>query len=405
MLKQKWLVVALVLMMALALVAGCGTQTGGDTTGDDASGDAAAVVKVGFMGPITGANAAEGSAARNAFQMAFDQLNASGELSYTVEVVAMDDASKPETGASAAQKLTAEEGMVAISGHWNSPVAEATIPICKQAEIPLVIWGAIRETLTSADNYPIVTRVCPTEVQENSPIAKAVLGDMGYKKIYIVSDVTSYGEGNTAAFTKEIENYGAELVGVEKIQTGTTDFRPILAKIKQTDAEAIYFGGVVQEAGLCKRQMADAGMNDLLFFGISGISSEDFFTAAGDAAEGTFSIKPGVDPNKTEVGKAFLESYAAANFDVPVGAFTPYAYDAAQVIIAALKSVDGVPTAAQMTDAIANVQAEGLLGTTTFDEIGQTTNPAAYALVAQDGAWVPWVDSEYAAGTRSLPKK
>ncbi len=403
MLKHKWLLVVLVLMMAVVLVAGCG-NTGGDTSGDNASGDAA-VVKVGFMGPITGANAAEGSAARNAFQMAFDKLNASGELPYTVEVVAMDDASKPETGASSAQKLTAEEGMVAISGHWNSPVAEATIPICKQSEIPLVIWGAIRETLTSAENYPIVTRVCPTEVQENSPIAKAVLGDMGYKKIYIVSDVTSYGEGNTAAFTKEIENYGAELVGVEKIQTGTTDFRPILSKIKQTDADAIYFGGVVQEAGLCKRQMADAGMNDLLFFGISGISSEDFFTAAGDAAEGTFSIKPGVDPNKTELGQAFLADYEAAKFDVPVGAFTPYAYDAAQVIIAALKSIDGVPTAAQMIDAITNAKAEGLLGTTSFDEIGQTTNPAAYALVAQDGKWVPWVDSEYAAGTRTLPKK
>ena len=396
---KKSILILLVLILSVALITGCGdTGTGTDTD--------QTVVKVGFMGPITGSNAAEGSAARNAFEMAFEELNASGELPYTVEVVSMDDASKAETGASAAQKLTAEEGIVAISGHWNSPVAEATIPICKQAGIPLVIWGAIGESLTSADNYPLVTRVCPTEVQENGPLAKAVFGDMGYKTVYIISDVTSYGEGNTSAITAEAKNYGVTVLGTEKIQTGTTDFRPILAKVKEANPDVVYFGGVVQEAGLCKRQMAELAMNDVLFCGISGISSEDYFTAAGvEAAEGTYATKPGVDPATTEVGKKFLEDYAAHNYGEPVGAFTPYAYDAALVIINAMKSIDGVPTAEQMTDAITKVKSEGLLGTTEFNEIGQTTNVATYSLVAQDGAWVTYGDSKYAAGEKSLPKK
>ena len=399
---KKSVLVLLVLVLSMALITGCGDDTTTDNGGDTAN----AVVKVGFMGPITGSNAAEGSAARNAFEMAFKALNESGELPYTVEVVSMDDASKAETGASAAQKLVSEDDMVAISGHWNSPVAEATIPICKQAEIPLVIWGAVRETLTSADNYPYVTRVCPTEVQENGPLAKTIFDDMGYKTVYIISDVTSYGEGNTAAITDYANQYGVEILGTEKIQTGTTDFRPILSKVKEANPDVVYFGGVVQEGGLCKRQMAELGMDDILFCGISGICSEDFFTAAGvDAAEGTFTIKPGVDPNKTEVGQDFLAAYEAENFDVPVGAFTPYAYDAALVIINAMKSIDGVPTAETMVDAIANVQSTGLLGTTQFNEVGQTTNVATYSLVAQDGAWVPYEESLYASGERSLPTK
>ena len=399
---KKSVLVLLVLILSLALVTGCGNNG----TNEEGNNTENAAVKVGFMGPITGSNAAEGSAARNAFEMAFKVLNDSGELPYTVEVVSMDDASKAETGASAATKLVAEDNMVAISGHWNSPVAEATIPICKQAGIPLVIWGAIGESLTSTDNYPMVTRVCPTEVQENEPLAKAVYEDLGYKSIYIISDVTSYGEGNTKAMTALANQYGVEILGTEKIQVGTTDYRPILSKVKQANPEAVYFGGVAADAGLCKRQMHELGMDDILYFGISGLSSVDFFTAAGaEAAEGTFVTKPGVEPSKTELGQQFLDEYAANNYSEPVGAFTPYAYDAALVIINALKSIDGVPTAEQMVDAIANVQSEGLLGTTQFNEIGQTTNVATYTLVAQDGEWVDYQDSLYASGERSLPTK
>lgn len=400
---KKWLVLAVALMMVIGLLAGCGGGTDDPATDEEMP----ELVKIGFMGPITGANAAEGSAARNAFQLVFDQANTAGTLPYQVEVVAMDDASKPEAGASAAQKLVADPEVIAISGHWNSPVAEATIPICKSAGVPLLIWGAIRESLTNADNYPYITRICPTDAQENMPLAQKVVEELGYKNFYIISDTTSYGASNTAAFQTELAKYeGTSVLGVDEVQTGTTDFRAILAKVKTAAPDAIFFGGVSLEGGLVARQMEELGMNNILLCGISGICSEDFITAAGEkAAEGTYSIKPGTDPAKTEAGQKFLADYAAAGFSEPVGAFTPYAYHAAQTILAALESVEGAPTAEKMVDAIAHVNMTGLLGETTFDEIGQTTNPMVYALVVQDGAWVPWEDSEYAAGTRTLPTK
>ena len=88
---------------------------------------------------------------------------------------------------------------------------------------------------------------------------------------------------------------------------------------------------------------------------------------------------------------------------MPVGAFTPYSYDAAQVIIQAMKDCEGEITAEQMIEKIAAVKANGLLGETQFDEMGQTTNPASYGLVVQDGKWVPWEESLYATGERTLP--
>lgn len=397
--KVALLLLIMMLMVALVVAAGCGGQE------DGTAGEAPEVVKLGFLSPITGPNAAEGAAARNAFQMAIDAANASGEYPYQIDLIIIDDASKPEVGAAGAQQIVADESVVAATGHWNSGVAEATVPIFKQAEIPLLIWGAIREGLTSPENYPYITRSAPTAAQENEPLANKMIKDMGYKKWFIVSDVTSYGEANTTVFTKKIAELGGELLGTEKVQEGTVDFRPIIQKIKASGADAVYFGGVVTEASLLKNQMFEAGLNDVLFAGISGIFSDDFLKIGAKAAEGAVAIKPGVDPAKSPEGQKFLDDYAAGGYTEPVGAFTPYAYEAAMILLNALKQCGDAPTAAAMVDAIKDSETTGIMGTTTFNEFGQTNNVAAYLLVVQDGKWVSYDDSEYGAGTRALPKK
>ena len=65
--------------------------------------------------------------------------------------------------------------------------------------------------------------------------------------------------------------------------------------------------------------------------------------------------------------------------------------------------MDGVPTREKVTDAIANIEIDGVMGHTTFDAIGQTTNPMCYLVVCQDGKWIAYDHSEYAKGIRTLP--
>ena len=398
-LRLTGLALVLLFLGTLALT-GCGKETAPDKKGTEA----AKVVKIGFIGPLTGPNAYQGVGARNAFDLAIKQANESKEFPYKIEMVAMDDASNPGTGASAATKITSDNDVVAASGHWNSPVAEATIPIFKNAKIPFIIWGAISPKLTSAENYPIVTRVAPTSVQENIPLAKFAVDERGYKKWAVVSDTSVYGKNNTAAWKDEIsKRSGAAIVSVDEIQVGQTDFRPILTKIKNLNPEALYFGGVVMEGALIKRQMSEMGMK-IPLFAISGIGSEKYVEAAGqEQAEGTVSSKPGKDINQLPGGQKFMDAYQKAGYSEPYGVYGPYAYDAANVILAALKKVG--PDRAKLIDAIAKIEYPGLLGTTKFDQFGQTTNVAATILVVQDGNWVPWESSEYAAGKRTLPKK
>ncbi len=394
-------VMVLALIVALAALAvGCGKETAPTKQTND---KAQKVVKIGFIGPLTGPNSYQGVGARNAFDLAIKQANESKEFPFKIEMVVMDDASNPGTGASAATKITSDNEVVAAIGHWNSPVAEATIPVFKSAKIPFTIWGAISPKLTTPENYPIVTRVCPTSVQENTPLAKFALDDRGYKKWAIISDTSVYGKNNTSAWKDEVsKRAGAEVVSVDEIQVGQTDFRPILTKIKKLNPQAVYFGGVVMEGALIRRQMSEAGMKVPLF-AISGIGSEKYIETTGlQQAEGTVSSKPGQDIKKLPGGKKFIEAYEKGGYPEPYGVYGPYAYDASNVILAALKKVG--PDRAKLIDAIAKIEYQGLLGLTKFNEVGQTTNAVATILVVQDGKWMPWEDSEYASSKRTLPK-
>ena len=394
---QLWKKILCLMLLTAVIILGCACGQGAN---DEEMPD---VVKIGFIGPFTGANSVEGLAAKDAFQMYIEKAVKQRQLPYEINVVAYDDASQPEVGAEAAQKLVADKQVLAAAGHWNSPVAEATIPIFIDAKCPMVIWGAISDSLTSESNYPYITRVVPTDIQENLPLADYVLGDLGYNKIFVIAADNSYGESNTAAFKKQMATYGAKMTGYVTTDTTTTDYSAILSDARGSGCNAIFYGGNARECAMIASQMQTMGMNDILLFGISGIASEDFIATAGQqAAEGTISIYPGINPESSEEYKKFLNEYEKYSTNT-IGAFTVYAYHTAQVIIAALDSIDGVPTRENVTEAIVNVDMEGVMGHTTFDGIGQTTNPMCYLVICQDGKWVPYDRSEYATGLRSLP--
>lgn len=338
-------------------------------------------VKIGFIGPLSGGNAQQGIAARNGFQLAIDQANASG-LPFKIEPVILDDAANPQTGVAAALKLTNDPKVVAAIGHWNSGVALATIPVFSRANVPFVVWGAISPKITEKNN-PMVSRVVTTLVNTNAPLAKWAAASLG-KRIAIVSDTSDYGVANTDNFRKFFEADGGTIVATESAPVGTTDFRALLTKIKGTNPDAIYFGGVVAEAGLVRQQMVQLGMSQPMI-GVDGFYDSEFLKIAGPAANGTIvGIAKEVGNPKLD---AMTKAYQAANFAEPIGSYTKNAYDATNIIIAALKTA-GTTDKAAIAKAIRAIDYDGAMGRTTFDENGQTKRDVVLELrEVKDGAW------------------
>jgi branched-chain amino acid transport system substrate-binding protein len=316
-------------------------------------------------------------------------------------MVALDDASDPATGVAAALKLVSDPAVVAASGHWNSSVALATIHTFHTYRIPFIVWGAIHPDITAYYKYPMVNRVAPTLVQENGPLIDWVVGELGYKSFSIISDTSSYGETNVKAFQPMAEKKGARIVSVDSVSVGTTDFRPVLTKVKGLNPGAVYFGGVVMEGALIRDQMQKVGLNKL-FCAISGIKDDKFLEVAGPSGEGVLSIKPGKPIEKLEGGTKFVRAYGAAGYREPFGAYGPNAYDSAGILLEAISKV-GPDNKDAIGKYVRGIKYRGLMGETTFDATGQTTNIVVSRFVGQDGKWVEWEESAYAKGTKKLP--
>lgn len=340
-------------------------------------------IKIGFIGPVSGGNAPQGLGAQNGFLLAVEQVNA-GDYPYQVEGVVLDDASDPQTGVSAAMKLVNDPEVVGAIGHWNSPVALATIPVFNRFQMPIVIWGAISPKITE-QNLPEVTRVTPTLVTENQPLAEWAAATLGAKTIAIVADTSDYGAANAAAFEQFFTGAGGTIASTDLLPVGTTDFRAVLTKIQGSGADALYFGGVITEAGILRKQQKELGL-DVPMIGISGFYDPEFIALAGDAAEGTMVSYPAAQSNPKQ--EQMHADYAARGFADPESPYTKYAYDAANILLAAIKEV-GTEDKAALAQAIRNISYDGVLGTTTFDANGQTQIPVEIEIKeVKDGAWV-----------------
>lgn len=340
-------------------------------------------IKLGFIGPLSGGNAQQGLGARNGFLLAIEQANAAG-YPYNVEGVVLDDASDPQTGVSAALKLVNDPDVVAAIGHWNSPVALATIPVFNRFQTPFIVWGAISPKITE-QNLPEITRVTPTLLTENAPLAAWVHDSLGARNVAIVADTSDYGAGNAEAFANFFEENGGAVASTDLLPVGTTDFRAVLTKIKSSGADAMYFGGVITEAGILRKQQKELGL-DIPMFGISGFYDPEFIGLAGDAAEGTLVSYPAAQSNPTL--EALYAAYEARNFAEPTSPYTKYAFDAANILLNGIQEV-GIEDKPALAQQIRATEHDGALGTTTFDETGQTEIPVVVEIkVVKDGEWV-----------------
>lgn len=341
-------------------------------------------VKLGFIGPLSGGNAQQGLGAKNGFLLAIDQWNAKPGIPFKVEGVVLDDASDPQTGVSAALKLVNDRAVVAAIGHWNSPVALATLPVFNRAQMPFIVWGAIGPKITE-QNFANTTRVTPTLVNENKPLAEWAAKGLGAKTIAIVTDTSDYGRANLTSFSGFFKEEKGQIVAEESYPVGTTDFRAILTKVKALNPDAVYFGGVITEAGIVRKQMAELGMRQPML-GISGIFDPQLIQIAGAAAEGTIVGTPKSQSNPKL--QAMQQAYAAKSYSDPESPYTKYAYDATGILLQAMETA-GVKDKAAIAKTIRAIRYDGVLGVTSFDANGQTQVPLELQLhEVKDGKWV-----------------
>src|SRR5882724_8019433 len=288
---------------------------------------ASAQIKVGVAGPLTGPNAAFGAQLKNGAEQAAADINAKGGINgQQIQLVFGDDASDPKQGVSVANKM-AGDGVKFVMGHFNSGVTMPASEVYQENGIYLITPSATNPKVTERGMWNVF-RTCGRDDQQGEVAGKYILAKFKGKKIAVVHDKTTYGQGLADETKKAINKGGLKEVLYEGVNVGEKDYSALVSKIKQSGAELVYWGGLHTEGGLIVRQMRDQGVKAPLMGG-DGITTDEFAAIGGPGVEGTL-MTFGPDARKNPAAATVVKAFEAKKINPE--AYTLYSYAALQVI-------------------------------------------------------------------------
>ncbi|MDX2165890.1 MAG: branched-chain amino acid ABC transporter substrate-binding protein [Deltaproteobacteria bacterium] len=387
------------LIAMLLAAAGCGSD----------GGSGQATVTVGVVAPLDGGLTQFGLGIRNSVQLAVDEAIAAGLLPGVRLVVrAVDDSSDPDIGVrNVRRQLLDDRSVVGVIGTYNSGVAAAVAPLLAEAGIAMLSPGNTDPTLTLGPdpdhprrpraNY---FRLVAHDAQQGGVLAAYAAAALGAPPVAIVADAKPVSQGLAEDFRDAYRGASGPIASYEIVPDGDTDYAPYAVRAAAARPGLLFFGGEYDHAALLKRAAVDAGLTVALMGG-DGVQADGYLAAAGAIAAGDLASSVGAPIEHDPRGGAFLAAYAAHGFVEPPSTFGPYAYDAANILLAATRDALAGRrrvTAAVRASVIATVQAAddallapfggAITGAIGFDAFGDTVNPVLTVYRVEHGAWV-----------------
>ena len=337
------------------------------------------VIKIGVAGPVTGDQAKMGMDFKNGVSLAVEEWNSKGGvLGKKIDMIVGDDQHDPKQAVSVANKMV-NEGVVGVVGHFNSNCSIPASDVYNRAGIPIITPGSTNPQLTDK-GYGGVVRVCGRDDQQGKVAADFVKDRLKLKKVAILHDKTTYGQGLADEFRKNLGGK-VDVVYYGGIVQGDKDFKMILISVKSKDPELVFFGGIYPEAGLLVKQAKELGFNAPFMSGDGTIDPKFIEIAGAAAAEGTYlTFSP--DPKNIPSARGFIEKYRAKYGEI--GPYSIYAYDAANILLNAIKEANSTEGKA-VIEKLHSMEFNVALGKIKFDEKGDVTVSPYVVWITKNG--------------------
>jgi len=352
-----------------------------------AAGDAM-VIKIGHVGPTSGAIAHLGKDNENGAVMAVEELNGAGLTiegkPVKFELLAEDDAADPKQGTAAAQKLV-DAKVAGVIGHLNSGTTIPASQIYNDAGIPQISPSATNPKYTR-QGYAGAFRVVADDVQLGGTLGKYAVETLKGMNVAVIDDRTAYGQGVADEFEKGVQAAGGKVVGREFTNDKATDFNAILTTLKAKKPDVVFFGGMDAVAGPMLKQMKQLGIT-AKFMGGDGICSSKLPELAGDGMsdDQVYCAEAGGVEGEKKVGMDKFRTDFKAKFGTDVQVYAPYVYDAVKVMAAAMVKAQSSDPVKYLPELKAT-EYDGVTGKIAFDEKGDIKNGALTLYTYKGGA-------------------
>lgn len=291
-------------------------------------------IKIGAILPLTGDAALYGENAKNAIELAKDEVNNSGGVKGNkITIIYEDSQAKADLAINAANKLINVDHVSVILGGMSSSEVMALAPIMNKSKVVLVSPSATSHEITNAGDY--IFRTIVSDIYDGKAMAKFA-AQKGYRKAAVLYVTEAGPEGVAKAFAKEFEMLGGKLILSEKSQRGDRDFRSQIVKFKDKNIEIVYFALYPVESELFVRQYRELKIDKPLFTH-QLIDDPEVLKKLSNAADGIIFTSPKIAPEAGgEMVKRFYERYQTKYKKEPQN-FAPNSYDALVLVAEAMK--------------------------------------------------------------------
>jgi branched-chain amino acid transport system substrate-binding protein len=351
--KKRFMPVLIIIVMMLSTAfCGCAKSSGGGTGN---------VVKIGWIGSLTGDQAVWGQCESNTVKMVFEDINNSGGLlGKKFEVVAYDTRGDGQEAVNVVKRLTGQDKVIAVIGPNASGQAIPISSVLEEMKVPDIATVATNPKVTVVDGKvkPYNFRVCFIDPYQGAVAAGFAYDKLNAKKAAVLYDVADdYSQGLTQFFVETFEKKGGKIVAKEGFKTGDVDFRAQLTTIKAAQPDVIFMPYFFKEVALSSKQARELGIKATLMGG-DGWPSEQLLSMASDAVEGSYVVNhlDFDDPEVQDFKKKYKDKFGK---DVELNGYL--AYDASMMLVEAIKKANSFDPV-KIKDALETTNIKGITG-------------------------------------------
>ncbi|MDE2121962.1 MAG: ABC transporter substrate-binding protein, partial [Betaproteobacteria bacterium] len=235
---------------------------------------ASKTVRIGAIYPLTGALASTGTGIKAAIELAVDIVNnphpdlkslplaagsgLPGLGGAKLEVLFADSQGNPATGLADAQRLIDEQGVVALTGAYQSNVTETCSRVAEQRGIPYLNGESSSPALTER-GYKWFFRTTPNDETflHNMMQFLDTVKQVPTQKVAVVYENTDFGVNTYKALAKFAPQFKRQIVANIAYSAGSPSLSAEVAKLAAAKPDVAIFASYTSDALLFVRTMRE----------------------------------------------------------------------------------------------------------------------------------------------------
>ena len=363
------------MLLLITAFAGCDTKQKGDNTADGEE------LTIGVMVPTSGSTAYYGNDMYQSYQLAVDEINASGGiLGRKLSLYLADDGCDANMATQAASKIISK-GVDFVVGGYCSGATITTLQLYYEANLLMLISGANSTDITDLG--------LEQTFMLNSPGTHAAMTltdlckSLGTQKVALIHQGDSYTKNLSDICEEALPQSGIEIATVQVMEPSSPDVSAIVTAVRNSGADFVYWCGYHADGSNVIKQLRQGGYEGDIAVG-DGSASVELITACGDAGEGVYVTSPPF-VEFAEGGEKFVADYRA-KFNVDPGTYATLCYDTLFVLKTAVEKAGSIELEA-VRDAVQSIEYQGLSGLVKFTSERELAESNFIILQIQDGAF------------------